>query len=225
MRPARFGPFGYPFGGEARERPLVACWILAMVAFLVPVAGLVAVVPVMGYLVRVLDASAAGESAPRMAVEAVDLVRRGIGGFLVGACYLVGPLVALLVTVYGVTNNDPSVDPVGIVSLYAGSTVVLCLFLLAAFLVPAAVAAYAESESLRAAFSTARLRPVAGHAAYFTRWMAGAVTLTTVTAVANVSLQIHRAGPVVASLLAVYGSIVAIHLWGEGIELARTRTR
>jgi len=224
-RPRRFGPFGYPFGGAGRERPLVACWVLGMLAALLPDAGVVTLVPVVGYLVRVLDASAVGDEAPEMGADVAKLLRQGVGGVAVAVGYLTVPGVALLVTVYGATTTSAGAG-IGAgqgVALYAGSTVVLSLFLLAAYLVPAGIAVYAKQESLRAAFSIASVTPLAGHAAYFSRWMAGAVALSMASAVASVSLQVHRAGPVIASLLAVYGAVLACHVWGRGVALARER--
>jgi len=129
------------------------------------------------------------------------------------------------VTVYGATTTSvgPEIGTLQGVVLFAGSTVVLSLFLLAAYLVPAGVAVYVEGDALGTAFTLSSVTPVAGHAAYFSRWMAGAVTITLASAVASVSLQIHRVGPVVASLLAVYGAFVACHVWGRGVALSRDR--
>ena len=36
MRPNRYGIFGYLLAGEGRERPLVACWVLLMLAAYFP---------------------------------------------------------------------------------------------------------------------------------------------------------------------------------------------
>jgi len=225
MRPARFGPFSYPFGGEGRERPLVTCWVLAMLAALAPVTAPVLAIPVVGYLVRVLAASAAGDEAPVMGTNVRELLQQGVAGLAVAVGYLIVPGLALLVTVYGATTTSAGlgVGPSQGVALYAGSTVVLSLFLLAAYLVPAGIAVYTESESLRTAFALSSVRSVGGHAAYFSRWMAGAVTVSLASAVASVSLQIHRVGPVVASLVVVYTAAVACHVWGRGVALSRER--
>jgi len=107
--------------------------------------------------------------------------------------------------------------------LYGGGTAVLCLFLLGFYLVPAGMAAYASERRLRAAFERETVGPLAAHAAYFARWMAGAVTLGTLGAVASVTLQVDRAGSIVASLVLAYACLLAAHLWGLGVRRARER--
>jgi hypothetical protein len=225
MRPARFGVFGYPLGGEGRERPLVANWILAMLGFLVPVLAVLPVVPLVGYLVRVIDATAGGEPAPAVGGDVRSLLRDGLVGVVVAVAYLAVPLAALLVTVYGAVTTVEGADLAFAeqLLLYGGSTAVILLFVTACFLVPAALAVSTGDRPVRAAFSPARLRPLAGHAAYFSRWMAGAVTFGMAVSLASVTLQITAAGPIVAALVTVYGAVVAAHLWGLGVRYARER--
>lgn len=222
MRPTSYGAFGYPLTGEGRERPLVACWILLMLGALVPVLSVVPLVVVLGYLVRVVDASARGESTPRFLREPRELLRWSAGGVLVTLGYLLVPVLALGVTVYGATTTvrGPDLGSTGTLVLYGGSTAVLCLFGFAFYLVPAALAVYAD-QSLGAAFSRRHLGAVVGHAAYFPRWMAGTVTLGTAAALGSVALQIHQVGPILASLVGAYGAILAAHVWGLGVRRAR----
>lgn len=225
MRPTRFGVFGYPLGGDARERPLVVTWILAMLGFLAVPLAVVAVVPIVGYLVRVVDASATGRAAPSMGGDPRSLLRQGVAGTAVTVGYLAVPLAALLVTVYGaVTTVEGATLSFGEqLVVYGGSTAVLLLFVTACFLVPAALAVYAEVGSARAAFTPGLLRPLAGHAAYFSRWMAGAVTFGMAVSLASLALQIRTAGPIVASLVLAYGAVLAAHVWGVGARYARER--
>lgn len=148
-----------------------------------------------------------------------------MGGTVVAVGYLLPPGVALVVTVYGAltTVQGPDLDSGETLLLSGGSTAVLCLFLAAFYLVPAALGAFAENRSLRAAFSRQRVIPVAVHPAYFPRWISGAVALNMAAALGSVALQIHRAGPIVASLAGAYGAVVAAHLWGLGVRRARER--
>lgn len=224
MRPTRYGAFGYPLAGKGRERPLVACWILLMLGVLVPVLSVVPLAVVLGYLGRVVDASARGESTPRFLREPGTLLRWSAGGLLVVVGYLLVPVLALGVTVYGATTTaqGPDLGSTGTLVVYGGSTAVLCLFGVALYLVPAALAVYAD-RSLGAAFSRQHLAAVVGHAAYFPRWMAGTVALSMAAAFGSVALQIHRVGPIVASLVGAYGAIFAAHLWGLGVRRARER--
>lgn len=222
MASNRLGAFGYPFVGENGERPLVAVWVLYMLAFLVPVVPLV---PVVGYLARVVHASVQGETAPSVRSAPVSLLRRGIGGFVVAFGYMAVPILVLAVTVYGASVSGPpaGTDLFDSVVVYGGSTAVLCLVLTGAYLAPIGLATYVERESLRSAFTPASLRDVALHAAYFARWTAGLVAVTLTLSLANVFSNAPRVGPVLAALVLAYGSILAFHVWGRAIRSARKR--
>lgn len=213
---------GYPVAGERGEQPLLACWILVLASFVVPVLPLV---PVVGYLVRVLVAGADDDAAPAFLAAPVALLRRGVGGLLVAVASLLVPAIAVVVTVYGAAEGRTVTDPTFAtgIAFYAGSTAVLCLALAGAYLCPVALYGYGRTGSLRGAVDVGAIRRVGGHAAYFTRWATGLVVLLVASAVASAALGIPRAGPVVAALLASYGAVLATHLWGRGIGLAERR--
>jgi len=237
MASERGGVFGYPFGGADREEPVVVGWILVLLAVvplgsLAPVLGVLAylwpavpLVPFVGYLVRVLGASVDGDAAPSVRERPLALVRNGAAGSAIAAAYLLVPLAALAITVYGAiwSSATPDMDFTGSLAVYGGSTVVLCLFIAGTYLVPAALTIYAGSGSVRSAFSPGEIRPVALHAAYFARWTAGAVTFSMGVSLANVIGQAPRIGPVLGALVAAYGSILACHVWGRAVAVARSR--
>lgn len=222
MGAARFGAFGYPFTGVQRERPLVACWVLCLLAFLIPVLPAVVVV---GYLVRVFETSQDSRPAPAFLTDPIDLLRRSLGGVAVAVSYLAVPVAVLLVTAYGaLSDGRTAVFGFGETAIvYAGGTAVFCLFLLATYLLPVALAGYARERSIRAAFALAAITPVAAHAAYFTRWMGGLVALSLTASVANLATSIPRVGPVLASLAVAYGAILSCHAWGNAVGVARER--
>jgi hypothetical protein len=194
-----------------------------MVGFLVPLAAVIPAIPLVGYLVRVQSASARGEDAPAMDRPA-DLLRVGAAGVAIAVAYLLVPLVALVVTVYGaITTVEGDLSFFDQVILYGGSTAVLTAFIAASFTIPAAWTAYEEERSLRAAVSPSRLWPILSHAAYFSRWMAGAVALSMAVSFGTVALQVVRVGPIIASLIVAYGLLVAATVWGLGVRYARER--
>ncbi|WP_123533589.1 DUF4013 domain-containing protein [Halosimplex salinum] len=218
----RYGAVGYPFGGESGERPVVVGWILGMLAFIVPV---VPAVPFLGYLVRVVGASERGEPAPPLGDDLRGLARDSVAAVVVSLGYLVVPFLALAVTIYGAVSSNASADLefVGALAVYGGSTAVLVLSLLGAYLLPIALAEAASDRPLRSAFARSRVVPVGKHAAYFTRWTAGAVAMSMSISVANLVAAAPRVGPVVAALVLAYGSVVACHLWGRAVGVARAR--
>ena len=216
----RYGAVGYPLAGEAGERPVVVGWILGMLAFIVPVVPLV---PFLGYLVRVVGASERGDPAPPLRRDPRRLARESVAGLAVCTAYLLVPLVALAVTVYGaVTSETADLAFVGSLPVYGGSTAVLVLALAGAYLLPVALSEVADG-SVRGAFDRRRILPVAAHAAYFTRWTAGAVAFSLTVSVANLASDAPRVGPVVAGLALAYGSVLACHLWGRAVGAARSR--
>jgi hypothetical protein len=215
----------YPFGGPKRERPFLVLWILLLLATVtlrlryVYTAGIVLLIPVAGYQVRLLVASKDGNTAPPVLVDFVVLLRRGIGGLLITACYLAVPGILLVVTIYGALYTDRVPDPASVSSLvfYAGSTTVLSVSLIGAYLLPIALVAYGRTGSLRSAFSGSALRAVATKGAYFAGWTAAVGAFGFVAAVAVSVADVARIGPVVATALLAYVSMVTTHVWGRAL--------
>lgn len=218
-------PLGYPLRGEAGERPLVACWVLLLLAGLVPVVPLV---PLLGYLILVLAASARGESAPPLLDDGRRVLQRGLGGTALVVLFLGGPIAVLLITVYGASFGAREAAPsgTGVLVFYAGSTAVLFAALLAAYLLPIALLRYAGTGRLRGGLDVGALRTAATSAAYFRDWVAGAVATTTAATVASRLAALGRLGAVVAALVLAYALLVTAHLWGRSLagvwESART---
>ena len=218
MRPST-AAVTYPIAGDARERPLLAVWLLFALAVVVPV---LPALPVVGYLVRVLTASERGEPMPPFLADWRTLLRRSLGGLVVCLVFLGIPFAALLVTLYGVVTLEPGANaPVG--RILAGSTAVLFVGVLGTYLAPVALTVYGREGSLRRAFSVAALRPVAGHAAYFFGWTLGFTALVVAVGVGGALFTVSRAGPLFGTFALAYGLLVAAYLWGRAVERARRR--
>lgn len=205
----------YPIRGPERERPFLAVWVLVLGSFLV----VVPVVAVVGYLVRVIDASDRDEPAPSFVADARTLLRRGLGGTALAVVFLAGPVLALLITVYGAMFGIEGVEP-GSTStfvVYAGSTVVLFFSLLGAYLLPIALFRYGRTGSLRAALSRKWLRGAATHGAYFAGWTLGAVLATIGIGLGTALFPIARVGPVLTAFVLAHAAIVTCHVWGRSL--------
>ncbi len=219
MRPST-AAVAYPIAGEAAERPLLAVWLLFAVAVVVPV---LPALPVVGYLVRVLAASERGDALPPFLADGRTLVRQSVGGVFACLVFLGVPFAALLVTVYGVVTLTPGADaPVG--RVLVGSTAVLAAALVGLYLLPVSLAAYGQDGSLRRALSPGRLRPVAGHAAYFFGWTLGVTALVVAVGVGGALFTVTRIGPLFGTVVLAYGVLVAAYLWGRAIGRARRRS-
>ncbi|QWC18800.1 DUF4013 domain-containing protein [Halorubrum sp. 2020YC2] len=218
MRPS-IAAATYPIAGDAAERPLLAVWLLLALSVALPV---LPAVPVVGYLVRVLAASERGDAIPPFLSDARTLLRRSLGGLVVCLAFLGVPFAALLVTLYGVVTLEPGANaPVG--RILAGSTVVLFVGLLGAYLAPISLTAYGRTGSLRRAFSSDALRPVAGHPAYFFGWTLGFTALVVTVGVGGALFSLSRIGPLAGTLVLAYGLLVTAYLWGRAGERARRR--
>lgn len=227
------GALAYPFRGPERERPFVVVWILLLVAAAVPLlrfvsvlgplASLLLLLPVVGYLLRVLAASERGEPAPPFLAAPMDLLRRAIGGTVVSLAYLAIPFVLLMVTIYGAiyTERVPDPNSFSSVTIYAGSTAVLFMSLLGAYVLPIALSKYLDTGSLRSAFTRRYLRTIGLDAAYFAGWTAAMGIFGFVAAIAAGVATATRAGPILASGLLAYTLLFTVHVWGRSLARAR----
>lgn len=227
------GALAYPVRGPGGERPLLATWVCLLVTGAVPLlrflnvlgllGSLLVTVPVVGYLVRVLAASERGDPAPRFLVEPVSLLRRGGGGLVLTVVYLAIPFALLAITVYGAiwTDRVPDLDSFSTLTIYAGSTMVIVLSMLGAYLLPVGLANYGRTGSLRAGVSRSGLRPILTNAAYFAGWTAAFGVVGFVTAIAVAVYGTTQVGPLVATGLLAYTLLFTVHVLGRA--LARTR--
>ena len=218
MRPS-IAAVTYPVSGEARERPLLAVWLLFALSVVVPV---LPALPVVGYFVRALAASERGDAMPLFLADGRTLFRRSLGGTAVCLAFLGVPFAALLVTLYGVVTLEPGADA-PVVVILAGSTAVLFMGIIGLYLVPVSLTTYGREGSLRRAFTVDALRPVAGHAAYFFGWTLGFTALVVAVGVGGALFTVSRAGPLFGTFVLAYGLLVAAYLWGRAVERARRR--
>jgi hypothetical protein len=113
---------------------------------------------------------------------------------------------------------------VGAVGLVVG-LLALALGLLAAYVVPAAVANYAEQGSIRSGFAVGDLRPVLTSGTYATAWLTGFVIVLGAGLVAAVLNVVPILGTVVGAFVGFYAVTAAYylvgHAWGDcrGLEL------
>lgn len=216
MRLDRFDALWYPVAGPDRERPLLGVWILLMLSGLLPVLPLV---PFLGYLIRVLRASATGESAPPIDTDIRRLLVQGLSGSALVVVYLSVPTVVLFLTLSRLQSTLRH-SPVGFldgIAFYGGSTAALSLFILGLYLVPAGFFV-SERKGVWAAVRRQRLQPIVASLSYFSYWVMGAAVLGLAGGIGALLLSRPRLGPVLSSFVIAYASLLASHLWGRGIH-------
>lgn len=230
------GVLSYPLRADGDRFPLDVVLVgggLHLLAVFVPILPLI---PVAGYLVRVLD-NAAGtdrtafrtEASPPTFGDLRGLFADGLAAFAIALTYLAVPAVVLLVTARGLSSASIAGGGAGIgatgpgvgaggtafgvgVGFLVGSTVTLLLALTFAYLLPAALVAYARSRDLRAAFDADRLRPLVTDGRYL---VAVGVAATAVGLALVVARPLNRLA--LGFFVVFYAETVAAALCGHAV--------
>ncbi|WP_424004670.1 DUF4013 domain-containing protein [Haloarcula salina] len=211
----------YPWAGEKNVETLVIGGLLSVLGvFIVPA------LLVYGYLIRVIRAVAAGddESLP-VFDEWTDLLVEGLVGFLIGVVYGVVPLVVLglaiaslvlPVTVVSSPGGEPPASNLAIGGLLLALAVILvtvAIVVAAAYLFPAAIAAYAVTGRASAAFSPGTLREIGGSRTYAVAWLVAVVIAVVAQAVAGVAAA-TVIGVLLVPVISFYGNMAGAYAIG-----------
>ncbi|GAA0258857.1 DUF4013 domain-containing protein [Halobaculum roseum] len=205
--------------------------LAAIVAPLWPLTLLspVAIVAVVGYLVRVLGAAGDADDPVTLPTfrRPLSLLRDGLVASAVSIAVLLVPVVVLLVTVGGAVSGaagggpvDPT-TPLGYGVTLVGGTVSLLLAVGIAYPLPAILAGYARADPagtvrarVAAGISSRSLRRTVTSGRYFYAWTVGAVLLAFGAALAG-------AGSRTARLVGFFGlfylEVAAAAAWSRGI--------
>ncbi|WP_435063734.1 DUF4013 domain-containing protein [Halobaculum sp. EA56] len=226
IREALRFPLGDPDDRGAAAEALAVGGGLHLLSAFVPVLPLV---PVVGYLVRVLGAAGDADDPSRLPSfrSAGSLLRDGLVGSLLAVGFLLVPVVVLAVTFGGAVSGgaggagiDPT-TPLGYGVTLVGGTVTLLLAVAVVYPLPAVLAAYARADPeagtlarVRAALSPGRLRRVVSTGRYFYAWTVGAVLVL-------FGLALAGAGSRPARLVGFFGlfylEVAAAAAWSRGV--------
>jgi hypothetical protein len=213
------GSLDYPRTGDEWIKTVVIGGLLTLLGvFVVPT------ILVAGYLVRVLRATMHGDDTPPRFDDWGALAGDGVRAFAIALVYGLVPLLLIAATaVFAGLVAGPGPRSglvVGVVTL-GGGLLALALGLLAAYVVPAAVANCAERGSVRAGFAVGDLRPVLTSERYATAWLTG-FAIVLVAGLLNV---VPVLGTIVLAFVTFYAIAAAYylvgHAWGDcrGLEL------
>lgn len=189
---------------------------------------------VLGYLVRVLRGTMHGNDRAPDFDEWADLFVDGLKTFAIILVYgFVPAAVATAVFVGGILSftvvagggNSTAAGGIGLVVVIVGSILALALGLLAAYITPAATAAFAETGRLSAAFSVGDLRPVVVSGTYATAWLSAVVIVVAGGLLGAALNAIPVLGFVISGFVAFYTGVAAYyiigHAWGDHRNLDR----
>lgn len=214
----------YPWSGEQKVETILIGGVLALTSFLI--------VPALfsyGYLLRVIRRVSAGDDAtPPSFEDWGELLTDGIVTMVILLAYMLVPslTMSLVATVTFIplaalassaTGAESLIGSVTVVVFLVGTVLSLGLGLLTAYLLPAAVGAYAATGSIEAAFSPSTLRSLGGDSRFALAWLI-AFTAVVLVQVISYAAMVTIVGIVVIPFLGFYGNVAAAYAIGAGIQ-------
>ncbi|RDZ52006.1 hypothetical protein DEQ92_18450 [Haloferax sp. Atlit-6N] len=209
----------YLRNGEDWVKTVLIGGVLGLLSFLIVPTFLV-----IGYLLRVVRATMKGDEVPPEFDDWGDMAVDGVKGFAIAFVYALVP--AIIAGVFGFAGivgaaaggSDAAGALGGIVAL-VGLLLAFVLGLLAAYLIPAALSNYAETDRMGAAFDFGTLRPILTSGKYATAWLTAFAVLFASSIVVGVLNVIPLLGFVVGAFVTFYAAVAAYYIigktWGE----------
>ncbi|ELZ67539.1 DUF4013 domain-containing protein [Haloferax sp. Atlit-10N] len=209
----------YLRNGEDWVKTVLIGGVLGLLSFLIVPTFLV-----IGYLLRVVRATMKGDEVPPVFDDWGDMAIDGVKGFAIVFVYALVP--AIIAGVFGFAGivgaaaggSDAAGALGGIVAL-VGLLLAFVLGLLAAYLIPAALSNYAETDRMGAAFDFGTLRPILTSGKYATAWLTAFAVLFASSIVVGVLNVIPLLGFVVGAFVTFYAAVAAYYIigktWGE----------
>ena len=212
----------YPWKGEDNVKNVAIGGVLTLLSvFLLPMFF------VYGYSLEVIRRVSAGDvEEPPAWEDWGTLFVDGLKVFVITFVYSLIPAAIFAFAVFSwfvpVVVSSGGEGSSGLAAF--GFLVGLLVFLLAtvvalafAYVVPAAVAAFARTGRLGSAFSPSKLRSVGGHRGYAVAWVV-ALAVTLVASAVSGALSATGIGAILGAFVIYYGTIAAAYAIGEGVS-------
>lgn len=203
----------YPRNSDDWLKTILIGGVLSLFSWLLVPAILVA-----GYIVRVLRSAMAGEETPPVFDDWGDLLGDGLRATVIGLVYgLIPALVFAVVAVFGgllASGNSNLLAGLGGLTILLGGLVALVLGLAAAYVLPAALANFAETGRMGAGFSWSTLRPVLFNGAYATAWVTGFAIILVAGIVSGILNIVPLLGAVVGAFVGFFAAVAAYYVIG-----------
>jgi hypothetical protein len=186
---------------------------------------------VLGYSMRVVRRTMRGDEEPPVFDDWGDLLVDGLKAFAIVFVYgLIPAVVATAFGVFGVLGivggagaDSGGLAALGSVTILLGMLVAFLFGLAAAYVTPAALANYAETDRIGAGFDFGELRPVLSSGQYATAWLTAVAVLfgagLVIVVVGAIPFLGLLLGPVAGAVLGFYATVAAYYLigraWGD----------
>lgn len=211
---------GYPVRDDWIGRVIIG-GVLGIFSFLI-----VPLVVLNGYLYRVLERTIEGDSVPPEFTDWGEMFARGVGVSVIAIAYAIVPVLVYVVIVSvflgagGLVGGDSGGVLAGLGVLSAVLLVPVLLF--AYYVIPAAIANYASTGELGAAFDVAAITDVVFTADYL-----AAVLLPIVVGIVlwmvTVFLAITIVGLLFLPFLQFYGEVAIFRMFGTAFRNTQVR--
>jgi hypothetical protein len=185
---------------------------------------LVPLVFVVGYYVRVLRGTMGDDAEPPVFDDWGDLLSDGLRGIAIYLVYglvpaVVGSIIAFVGVGGAIAGDSGVAGAIGGLVALVGFLVALVLGLAAAYVIPAALANYVETDDVMAGFAFGELRSVITTGKYAMGWLLAFGLLLGAGLVTSVLSIVPVVGTVVGVFVTFYAAVAAFyvigHTWAE----------
>lgn len=210
----------YPVRGDWIGRIVIGGVLGLLSVFVIPAFLIV------GYLVRVLERTVAGDEVPPEFAEWGDLLVNGLVGTVILIAYTIVPVIAYSILVAVVFGAGGAIGGdagalVGVVGLLLALGFIPVLFLIY-YAVPAALTAYAARGELGAAFDVGLLKPTLLSTEYLVAVLMPIVIAVITWVVAGV-LAVTVVGLLLVPFVQFYGQVAVFRMFGSAFASVNDR--
>ena len=210
----------YPVRGDWIGRIVIGGVLGLLSVFVIPAFLIV------GYLVRVLERTVAGDEVPPEFAEWGDLLVNGLVGTVILIAYTIVPVIAYSILVAVVFGAGGAIGGdagalVGVVGLLLALGFIPVLFLIS-YAVPAALTAYAARGELGAAFDVGLLKPTLLSTEYLVAVLMP-IVVAIVTWILTGVLAVTVVGLLLVPFVQFYGQVAVFRMFGTAFASVNDR--
>ena len=205
----------YPAEGDEFVKTILIGGLLSLFSVLIVPLFLLA-----GYVVHVLDRTADGDETPPTFDEWGELAVTGIKAVVIGFAYTLVPAIVggliVLVGIVGIgAGGDGALAGLGVLGILVGGFVWFALAIVVAYLLPAAVANFAQERSIGSGFDVARLKTIWLSRSYAIAWGTMVLVLVIGGFVAAILNVVPVLGTIVGAFVGFHFGVAAYSVIGR----------
>jgi hypothetical protein len=175
---------------------------------------------VIGYYVRVLRGTMHDDDQPPVFDDWGEMLMDGLKGFAIYLVYglvpgIIGAVIAFIGVGGAVAGNSGAAGVVGGLVAIVGFFVALVLGLIAAYIVPAALANFVEQDDLMAGFAFGEIREVITTKAYAMGWLTAFALLLGAAIATSILSIVPIIGSIVGIFVTFYAAVAAFYVIGH----------